>query len=64
MSEKIKEVGIFKYTKPRATVRVTVPELSEEEYKRRAKRRYDATAALLREVERVKKEAQALNDTT
>lgn len=59
--EKIIEVGVLKFTNPRATVRVFVAELSEEEHNRRSKRRNDTTAALLREVERVdraKREAE------
>lgn len=61
--EKIIEVGVLKFTNPRATVRVYRPELPEDEYKRREKRRYDATAALLREAERVdraKREAETV----
>lgn len=57
MSEKIKEVKYFEYTEPKARVRVTIPDLPEDEYKRRSKIRHDTTAALLREAERVKREA-------
>lgn len=60
MSEKIKEVLYFQYTEPKSRVRVIIPELPEDEYNRRSKIRHDTTAALLREAERVKREAKAV----
>lgn len=50
MPDKIKEIKVFRY--PNATVRVEIPELSEEEHNRRMKILHDSAAALLKEAER------------
>lgn len=51
-------VMIFEFPELNAKGKVTRPGLPEEEYNRRFKRFHDATADLLREAERVRREQQ------